>query len=241
MTSEPEHTHPSGHVVLVGDDDLGVRVLQELRELGVTVTAVCAQPDAPFARAARGAEVTLVVGDPEHEDTLREAGVEGASTCGLLANADLANVHTALELQELAPRARVVLRLFNTSLADAVRGLVEDMVVLSRTELAAPAFVEAALRGSADFVLRVGDRQVAVQEVESSDPRLRLALMEAGDGEPGLFPVDAPRVVGIVDHGRAPENREPHPEPGGGLDVLIAQRHAGFLATAERLSRTGWV
>ncbi|MDQ3659075.1 MAG: NAD-binding protein, partial [Actinomycetota bacterium] len=241
MTTEPEHPHPGGHVVLVGDDDLGVRVLRELRELGVTVTAVCAKPDAPFARAARDAEVTLVVGDPEHEETLREARVEGASTCGLLANADLANVHTALELQELAPRARVVLRLFNTSLADAVRGLVEDMVVLSRTELAAPAFVEAALRGSADFVLRVGDRQVAVQEVEGDDPRLRLALTEAGDGEPGLFPVDAPRVVGIVDHGRAPENREPHPEPGGGLDVLIAQRHAGFLATAERLSRTGWV
>ncbi len=109
MTTEPEHPHPGGHVVLVGDDDLGVRVLQELRELGVTVTAVCAQPDAPFARAARGAEVTLVVGDPEHEDTLREAGVEGASTCGLLANADLANVHTALELQELAPRARLPL------------------------------------------------------------------------------------------------------------------------------------
>ena len=78
MTSVPRHPRPSGHVVLVGDDGLGVRVLEELRELGVAVTAVCAQPDATFARAARATQAPLVVGDPEHEDTLREAGVEDA-------------------------------------------------------------------------------------------------------------------------------------------------------------------
>ena len=116
-------SRPGGRVVLVGDDGLGVRVLQELRELGVTVTAVCARPEAPFARAARDAGVPLVVGDPEQEDTLEKAGVEEASGCGLLGDVDLTNLHVALELQELAPRARVVLRLFNTSLAGAIQGL----------------------------------------------------------------------------------------------------------------------
>ena len=243
MTSEPRYPHSSGRVVLVGDDGLGVRVLEELHGLGVAVTAVCARGDSPFARAARSASAPLVVGDPEHEDTLREAGVEGASACGLLANADLANLHVALELQELAPQARIVLRLFNTSLASAMRSLVGDVTVLSSTELAVPAFVEAALRGSAGFTFRVGDRQVAVQEVEGGDRRLRLALAEAEsmEGEPGLFPVDAPRVVGIVDRGRAAEARESSPEPIGDLDARIARRHAGFVATARRLSRTGWV
>ncbi len=135
-----------------------MRVLEELRELGVAVTAVCAQPDATFARTARATQAPLAVGDPEHEDTLREAGVEDASACGLLANADLANLHAALELQDLAPQARVVLRLFNISLADAVRSLVGDVTVLSSTELAAPAFVVAALRGGAGFAFRLGDR-----------------------------------------------------------------------------------
>ena len=78
----------------------------------------------------------LVVGEPEHEDTLREAGVEGALACGLLIEADLANLHVALELQQLAPQARIVVRLFNTSLASAMRSLVREVTVLSTTELA---------------------------------------------------------------------------------------------------------
>ena len=109
------------------------------------------------------------------------------------------------------------------------------MTVLSSTELAV--FVEAALRGSADFVLRVGDRQVAVQEVDSSNRGLRLALAEAEsiEDEPGFFPVDAPRVVGLVDRGRAADMHEPSPEPIGDLDARIAGCHAGFVATARRL------
>src|SRR5215218_1949603 len=95
------------------------------------------------------------------------------------------------------PQARVVMRLFNTSLTGPVRGMLGDVAVLSSTELAAPAFVEAALRGSVGFELRAGDRQVAVQEVDSGHPDLWLALAEAesAEGEPAIFPVDAPRVV----------------------------------------------
>jgi len=75
MKSGPRVSGSGGRVVLVGNDGLGVRVLQELRELKIAVTAVCARPDAPFARAARDARVTLIVGDPELEETLGEAGV----------------------------------------------------------------------------------------------------------------------------------------------------------------------
>ena len=242
MTGEQGDSHPSGRVVLVGDDGLGVRVLQELRELGIAVTAVCLRREAPFARAAQTAQVPLVVGDPENEDTLREAGVEEASVCGLLGDADLTNLHVALELQELAPRAKIVMRLFNTSLTGAISGMLGDVAVLSATELAAPAFVEAALRGSVGFDLRAGDRQVAVQEVDIGHPDLWLALAEAEseEGEPAIFPVDAPRVVGIVDRGPAGKD-EPSSEPAGGLDTLTAAQNEGFLTMASRLSRTGWV
>ena len=242
MKGERTDSRPGGRVVLFGDDGLGVRVLQELGDLGVAVTAVCGRPEAPFALAAQTAGVPLVVGDPENEATLREAGVGEASVCGLLANADLANLHIALELQELAPRARVVMRLFNTSLTVPVRGMLGDVAVLSSTELAAPAFVEAALRGSVGFELRAGDRQVAVQEVDRGHPDLWLALAEAesAEGEPAIFPVDAPRVVGIVDRGPA-EKDEPSSEPAGGLDALAATQNEGFLTMATRLSRTLWV
>jgi voltage-gated potassium channel Kch len=185
--------------------------------------------------------VALIIGDPELEETLGEAGVEQASACGLLGDSDLTNLHIALELQELAPRARVVLRLFNISLAGPIHGLLGDVAVLSATELAAPAFVEAALRGSVGFELRAGDRQAAVQEVDRGDPNLWLALAEAEseEGEPGIFPVDAARVVGIVDRGPAVSTGQDR-VPTGGLDRLASQNE-GFLTMATRLSRTWWV
>ena len=117
-----------------------------------------------------------------------------------------------------------------------------DVAVLSSPELAAPAFVEAALRGSVGFELRAGDRHIAVQEVDHDHPDLWLALAEAesAEGEPEIFPVDAPRVVGIVDRGPAEES-EPRSESAGGLDALAATQNEGFLTMATRLSRTSWV
>ena len=241
MTDGRRDPSPGGRVVLLGDDGLGVRVLQELLELGIGVTAVCVRPEAPFARAAQSAQVPLVVGDPEDEDTLKKVGVEEASVCVLLGDADLINLHVALELQDLAPRARVVMRLFNISLTGAVRSMLGDVAVLSATELAVPAFVEAALRGSVGFELRAGDRQIAVQEVDLDHPDLWLALAEgeSAEGEPAIFPSDVPRVVGIVDRGPAEES-VPSSGPAGGLDALAATQNEGFLTIATRLSRTSW-
>lgn len=228
-----------GHVVLVGDDGLGVQVLEELHALGVELTAVCAEAEAPFARAARGATVPLILDDPQSEATLKAAGVQDARACALLANGDLANLHVALELAELAPESDLILRLFNTSLAEPVRELVGQVTVLSATELACPAFVEAALRGSADFTLRVGERELTVQEVDGADPRLRLALAEVAENRhPELFPVGAPRVVGIVDRGGGAERLEPLQ---GALDTRIALRQAGMATTAAQISRASWL
>lgn len=229
-----------GHVVLAGDDRLAVRVLEELRELDVAVKAVCTESEAPLAHAAHAAGVLLIVGEVEKTETLRAAAVEGARACAFLGSGDLANLHAALEVQELAPEARVVLRVFDAALAQTMRDLLGDAVVLSAEELAAPAFVEAALRGSADFTLRVGDRQVTVQEVDGDDPRLWLALAEADvDGEPALFPRSADRVLGIVDQGQLTEAREPG--MGGDLDVRIRRRAGGHASTARRVSHASWL
>jgi Trk K+ transport system NAD-binding subunit len=229
------------YVVLVGDDRVGARVLEELCALGVSVTGVCSDPEAPFVRAARAAQVPLVIGDPRSEDTLRQANVADASACALIANADLTNLHAALQLEELAPTARLVVRLFNTSLAGAVGRLAGRVTVLSAEEIAAPGFVEAALRGGADFRLRVGHRQIAVQEVDGSDRRLWLALADAGadDGELEPFPLDAARVIGLVDLG--PAQAAERAEPAGALDLRIAQRSQGLFAVATTATRAGWL
>jgi Trk K+ transport system NAD-binding subunit len=233
---------PRLHIVVVGDDRVGVRVLEELVALGVVVRAVSARADTAFARAAQAAEVPLVVGNPQSTGVLREAGVAEARACGLVANSDLTNLHVALALEELAPGARVVLRLFNAALGRMVPRLVGDAVVLSAEEIAAPTFVEAALRGSADFRLRVGDRRMAVEEVDREDPYCWLALAEVvtGSAEPRLFPTSGRRVWGLVDKGCVVAD-EPAPEPRGALDLRISQRSTGWVEMVGAAARAWWL
>jgi Trk K+ transport system NAD-binding subunit len=233
---------PRLHIVVVGDDRVGVRVLEELVALGVVVRAVSARADTAFARAAQAAEVPLVVGNPQSTGVLREAGVAEARACGLVANSDLTNLHVALALEELAPDARVVLRLFNAALGRMVPRLVGDAVVLSAEEIAAPTFVEAALRGSADFRLRVGDRRMAVEEVDREDPYCWLALAEVvtGSAEPRLFPTSGRRVWGLVDKGGVVAD-EPAPEPRGALDLRISQRSTGWVEMVGAAARAWWL
>src|SRR5215218_5606468 len=54
------------------------------------------------------------------------------------------------------PQARVVMRLFNTSLTGPVRGMLGDVAVLSSTELTVPAFVAAIFGRRTAAVLPVG-------------------------------------------------------------------------------------
>lgn len=231
-----------GHVVVVGDDRVGVRVLEELVALGVDVRAVSADADTAFGRAATTAEVPLVVGDPQSMRVLEQAGVGDARACGLVAKADLTNLHVALELEELAPEARVVLRLFNTALGRMMQGLVGNVTVMSAEEIAAPTFVEAALRGSADFRLRVGDRQMAVEEVDREDPYCWLALADVvtGHAEHRLFPAHGRRVWGLVDKGGV-VGGEPDAEPRGALDLRISQRSTGWVGLVAGAARAWWV
>ena len=231
-----------GHVVVVGDDRVGVRVLEELVALGVEVRAVSAGPDTSFARAAGAAEVPLVVGDPQSSRVLQEAGVAEARACGLVANADLTNLHVALALEELAPQSRVALRLFNTALGRMVHGLVGNVTVLSAEEIAAPTFVEAALRGSADFRLRVGDRQMAVEAVDREDPFCWLALADVvtGNAEPRLFPAQGRQVWGLVDKGGVVAD-EPDTEARGALDLRISQRSTGWVELLGGAARAWWL
>jgi Trk K+ transport system NAD-binding subunit len=223
----------------VGDDRLGARVLEELRALGIDVIAVCEHAGASLAQAARAAGVRLVIGVPHDQATLHRAFIGGAHACGLPGSTDLDNLSVALGLQELPTRARVVMRLHHASLGDSVRELVGDVSVLSPIELAAPAFVQAALRDSADFVLRLGERRLAVQEIDRADPALRLAIAAAGDDRDGveIFPVGPTRVIGIVDQGRVEERATS--ASSDALDLRIAARQT-TLIEAARQTRQAW-
>ncbi|MFK4245674.1 NAD-binding protein [Micromonospora chokoriensis] len=143
---------PRPHYVVCGKDALAYYVARAMLESelpvgGARVTVVVPEryrSNGPDVAALRG--VRVVRSDRLDVDTFEAAGLAGAAGLALLNQDDVGNLHAALCAQAVDQRVRQVLRMFNGTLADGVRKLLKAPVeVLSDAEMAAPAFVAAAL------------------------------------------------------------------------------------------------
>ncbi|MGC4748755.1 potassium channel family protein [Micromonospora sp. DT201] len=143
---------PRPHYVICGKDALAYYVARALLEsdlpLGeARVTVVVPEryrSNGPDVAGLRGLRV--VRSDRLDVATFEAAGLAGAAGLALLHQDDVGNLHAALCAQAVDQRVRQVLRMFNGTLADGVRKLIKAPVeVLSDAEMAAPAFVAAAL------------------------------------------------------------------------------------------------
>lgn len=133
------------HVILVGMGKLGVRVFHLLRSLGQRVVVLERDADGQFVEDVRRDGSPLFVGDARRESLLVEAGLARARSIVLATDDDLTNLEIALDARRLKPGVRVVLRLFDPTLADKVRDGFQIRAVMSSSSLSAPAFAVAAL------------------------------------------------------------------------------------------------
>ncbi|GAA1880513.1 NAD-binding protein [Asanoa iriomotensis] len=134
------------HYIVCGNDALAYHLVNALGPVTVRVTVVVPQrrhPTAPDITKIRG--IRVIRADRIDEAALRDAGLETAAGLALMQQDDVGNIHAALTAHELAPRVRVVMRMFNTSLGYGVKRLLGDCEVLSDAAMAAPTFVAAAL------------------------------------------------------------------------------------------------
>ncbi|MEU8021670.1 MULTISPECIES: potassium channel protein [Micromonospora] len=156
------------HYVVCGSDPLAYWVVRallatELDSGRARITLVVPErrrSDGPDGRDLPGLHV--VRADRLDEVTFRRAGLTGADGLALLHQDDVGNMHAALCAQEVEPRLRLVVRMFNTSLANGLRQLFPDSAVLSDASMAAPAFVAAALGEVAPTHFRHGGRTLYV-------------------------------------------------------------------------------
>ena len=191
-----------GPVLLAGDDGVTVRVREELAGAGVATVTICSTPDAIAAQAARTAGAKVVVGDAASAVTWESAGVDRARSIGLIGPDDLPNLSAALLVADRVPDAPLVVRLFSPDLAPGVvRMLGGRATVVSEIELAAPAFVQAALSGNTGQRVTIAGRVLEVAEVDPGDPTLVVALANADTPTDVLPPREAQddRVLGLVD------------------------------------------
>lgn len=141
-----------GHIVVVGLGSIGLAVVEGLLGIGREVVVVEHDPANRNLGAARARKVPVVVGDATDRTVLRQANVDDAAAVAVMTSSDLANVESALSARAAyaadrpgRARLRVVVRMFDTALAEKVQRRFGVTVVRSASALAAPWFVGAAL------------------------------------------------------------------------------------------------
>ncbi|WP_433792435.1 NAD-binding protein [Actinoplanes sp. CA-252034] len=224
-----EDTRP--HLVLCGADALVYTLAEELansrHRIRVTViTPHRIRADVPDLAQLADRDVVWLKADRLDERTFREAGLTGSSALALVMPDDMVNLHAALCAREVEENLRVVVRMFNTGLGQSVVRLFPDCAVLSDAEMAAPAFVAAALGEVAPTHFRRAGRTLFVAHRGDVPERsVVLTLTSAdGDGEVSVLPVE-------------PESAATRP-----ADLVLAEavgRPAGEDVTRKLLSRAG--
>ena len=110
----------SQHVIVVGLGSVGFRVVQELLDRGESVTVIEDDLSSRFMRALYELRLPTIIGDAKLERTLNDAGVRSAKALISVTSDDLSNLEIGLNAKLLNPGVRVVLRIYDYQLAQAL-------------------------------------------------------------------------------------------------------------------------
>jgi len=150
------------HVLVVGADTTSVRLVEELVRAGEQLVVVAhGHPDPGVVAHLKRLGAEVVATPHVEEADLERAGIADARAAVILGDDDVLAVRVALAVEEMAPDCRLVLEMANPTLGEKLAPLLGNCTVLSSAELAAPAFVTAALATADTISFELGGRQVA--------------------------------------------------------------------------------
>jgi Trk K+ transport system NAD-binding subunit len=239
--------------VVWGDNALARRLVGELiNTYSAQVTVIV--PDLSAGQAPEIAEIradddplsrpVLIEARKVTRDVFETADLTDADAIAFVDTDDVANVDAALIAREVDPTIRVVLRMFNTRLGAGIVERLSNCAVLSASEIAAPAFVAAALGDSNPPIIRLSDGQqlVAVDRslANPGDIRCGLAVVAAGES----LPADEERADLVLTSVYGNREVEPHHRRRRSLRLsrlLIGSGLRRVLATSAAVLALGTV
>lgn len=153
----------NNHIILVGFGKLGYRIFNLLRKLDEPVVVIERNSANQFLEELRRDGSPLLVGDARREALLEEANIRHAKSIILATDDDLANLEVALDAQQLAPKVRIVMRMFDQNMADKTRTGFDIDLAMSQAALAAPTFATSAVAPAIVGSFVVGTNLIAMQ------------------------------------------------------------------------------
>jgi len=149
------------HIIVCSLGHAGYRIVNVLRTLGYSVTALEREPGRLGRRLARQG-VSVQVADFNRRAVLAEVGVERAQAIVICSDDDMLNLETGLRARELSPDICIVMRVFEEELGRHLSQAFGIQAVYSTSALAAPAFVQAALNLHLAQAVTIGDEEWAL-------------------------------------------------------------------------------
>jgi Trk K+ transport system NAD-binding subunit len=146
----PDWRGRTGHVVVCGLHDDGLRMVEQLSLAGVPTLVVDDDPAPRLPPLLRELGVEWLAADAQQASTLEAAGLAGADALICAESDDLRTLAIALLARELRGDLRIVVQLRNAAVGRALSDI--GVVVFDTAGLAAPSTVEACLRTTAHEV-----------------------------------------------------------------------------------------
>lgn len=152
----------SGHVVVTGMGQVGVRLAQELRDLGVAVIGVERYDNAPALPVARDLGIPVLVGDAASRRVLRRASLRRAVAVVTAGSEERDNIAVAVAAQAVDPAVQVVIRAGADDAIDETRSLFHIGSVVDVNGLTAAYVVESMVQQAPYCVVSDRDRVLAI-------------------------------------------------------------------------------
>jgi Trk K+ transport system NAD-binding subunit len=174
------------HIVLVGLGQVGWRIFENLQQFSVPVVCIEAKQQSHHIDLARRVGATVIVDDARHSHVLENANVAKARSIICATDNDLVNLEVALDARELNPQIRVILRMYEQSLARKVTQGFDIQNAFSSSALAAPAFACAAIDDMIVNSFFLDSVQVVTLrlEVQAGSPATRMKRFELTQAYP---------------------------------------------------------
>jgi Trk K+ transport system NAD-binding subunit len=191
------------HMIVIGVGRVGYQVVMELLQLRETVVAIDRNSEADLLGELAERGIPVITGNARQGSTLEQAGVASAKAVIVTTSDDLTNMDIALTARDLNARARIVLRLFDETLAAKVVGAFA-MPAISTSQVAAPAFIAAATGRKIYQEFQLAEQSVHLTDL-TLPPNSRLVGRTVAD-------IQADKRINIVMHqGTCGVNVNPDP------------------------------
>jgi voltage-gated potassium channel len=217
----------NGHVIICGMGKVGFRVALELMKLNRDVVAIEANPEGRFLEKTRALGIPVIIADARRSENLLKAGVDKADAVIPCTENELTNLDIALDVREINPDAKIVMRMFDPELAQRVEKGFGIHTAFSVSALAAPTFAAASMRVNVRSSFYVGDQLLNISEI-TIQPGATVEDWSIEKLEHNLDLSVISYIEGSLTH--------LHPEPGllltPGSQLLV-------LATLETLQKLG--